>query len=850
MAETNSPPTPPFHIEPFEVEEVLQKLKTKEKIDLLSGIDFWHTKSIPRLHVPSIRLSDGPNGVRGTRFFNGSPAACLPCGTGLAATWDTELLREAGELMGEETKAKGAHVILGPTINMQRSPLGGRGFESLSEDPILAGTCAASLVSGIQETGVVASIKHFVGNDQEHERMAVNSIVTERALREIYLLPFQIAVRDSKPGSFMTSYNKVNGIHVNETPKFVQQILREEWGWEGLVMSDWYGTYSTTDSIEAGLDLEMPGPTRWRGLLLDHALISKKITQETLNQRVREVLKLVSRVSAIGVPENAPEGQRDTPETAKLLRKIAGDSLVLLKNEGNALPFKKDKTSQVAVIGPNAKIAAYCGGGSATLKPYYAITPFEGIVSKASDVKYSVGCYAHKMLPVLGTQLKTADGDIGITFKAFTSPPSIEDRQPVDTLHLVDTNMYLADYYHPKLTEDLWWAEVEAFFTPEESGKFEIGLTVFGTGKLYLDDELLVDNETTQRSGGSFFNVGTVEETGIKEVVAGQTYKIKVVYASGVTSKLVDADGVVSFGGGGIRIGGAKVITPQEEIEKAVALAGSVDQVVLCMGLNSDFEQEGHDRPHMDLPGLSDELIAAVAKANPQTIVVLQSGTPVSMPWESSVAGIIQAWYGGNETGNAIADVLFGDVNPSGKLPLSFPVHVEDNPAYLNYRSERGRVLYGEDIYVGYRFYESINRRTQWPFGWGLSYTSFGFSDLRIESLTDKQKKIITVHTKVENTGEVDGAEVVQVYVSQRSPSIRRPVKELKGFEKIYVASGKSEVVRVQIERKYATSFWDEERDMWIEEAGTYDILVGNSSSNILLKQSFEVEQTSWWSGI
>ncbi|KAH6662238.1 glycosyl hydrolase family 3 N terminal domain-containing protein [Halenospora varia] len=840
-----SPPTPPYPVEPFDVEDVLKKLSGQEKIDLLSGIDSWHTKNVPRLNVPSIRLSDGPNGVRGTRFFNGQPAACLPCGTGLAATWDTELLKKAGELMGEEAKAKGAHVLLGPTVNMQRSPLGGRGFESFSEDPILAGNCAASVVNGIQSTGIVASIKHFVGNDQEHERMAVNSIITERALREIYLLPFQIAVRDSKPGSFMTAYNKVNGIHVNEDPKFVEKILRGEWAWEGLVMSDWYGTYSTTEAIKAGLDLEMPGPSRWRAGLLKHALISKKITEGTLDKRVREVLKLVSRVSKTGIPENAPETSRDIPETSDLLRELAGEAIVLLKNEKSALPLRKDKT--VAVIGPNAKVAAYCGGGSATLKPYYAVTLFDGISNKGGDVKYSVGCHAHKMLPALGTSFKSEDGKIGFTFKAFTSPASETSRLPVDVLHITDSNMYLSDYHHPKLTEDLWWAEVEAFFTPDESCEFEFGLTVFGTGKLYIDDEMLIDNETKQRSGGSFFNVGTVEETGVKSVTAGQTYKIKVIYASGVTSKLVNPDGVVSFGSGGIRIGGARVIKPEEEIAKAVELAKSVDQVVLCMGLNSDFEQEGHDRPHMDLPGLCDKLISAVAAVNPQTTVVLQSGTPVSMPWASSVAGIVQAWYGGNETGNAIADVLFGDRNPSGKLPLSFPVHIEDNPAYLNYRSERGRVLYGEDVYIGYRFYESTRRQTQFSFGWGLSYTSFQLSQLRVSSGDDKT---ITVSVEVENTGEVDGSEVVQVYVSQRSPSVNRPKKELKGFKKVFVKKGAKAVVEVPIERKYATSFWDEDKDMWIEEAGTYDVLVGNCSAETPLRGSLEVAETSWWSGL
>lgn len=288
-------------------------------------------------------MSDGPNGVRGTRFFNGISAACFPCGTGLAATWDTKLLHRAGVLMGEEAKAKGAHVILGPTINMQRSPLGGRGFESLSEDPVLSGLGAAALVNGIQETGVQATIKHFVCNDQEHNRNGVNVIITERALREIYLLPFQLVVRDSKPGLFMTAYNKVNGTHVSENPRILKNILRGEWGWEGCVMSDWWGTYSTTGAINAGLDLEMPGATKWRGQLLIQAVSTGKVPQHVLDERARNVLRLVNRVADANIPENAEEKTADTPETATLLRKIGGDSIVLMKNEGNVLPLRKDK---------------------------------------------------------------------------------------------------------------------------------------------------------------------------------------------------------------------------------------------------------------------------------------------------------------------------------------------------------------------------------------------------------------------------------------------------------------------------------------------------------------------------
>ena len=319
--------------------------------------------------MPSIRFSDGPNGVRGTRFFNGAPAACLPCGTALGATWNIPLLEQAGNLLGEEAIAKGAHVLLGPTVNIPRSPLGGRAFESFSEDPVLAGYCAASIVRGVQQKNIVASIKHFVANDQEHERMAVDSLITQRALREVYLLPFQIAVRDSRPGVFMTAYNKVNGTHVSEHPGILRDILRGEWGWKGAIISDWYdqsiyknspilfldanrltryGTYSTVEALNAGLDLEMPGPTRWRGPLLNHSLLSKKISGKTLNARVLEILKLVNRTIKSGVPQNALEGSRNTRETSDLLRVISAESIVLLKNQNQVLPLQKSKSVSIS----------------------------------------------------------------------------------------------------------------------------------------------------------------------------------------------------------------------------------------------------------------------------------------------------------------------------------------------------------------------------------------------------------------------------------------------------------------------------------------------------------------------
>ncbi|KAF4982620.1 hypothetical protein FZEAL_1798 [Fusarium zealandicum] len=827
------------------VEEILKKLSLAEKVSLLAGIDFWHTQALPEHGVPSLRLSDGPNGVRGTKFFNGIPAACFPCGTGLGATFNQGLLEEAGRKMGEEAIAKSAHVILGPTINMQRSPLGGRGFESIGEDPFLAGLGAAAIVRGIQSTGVQATVKHFVCNDQEHKRMNVQAIITERALREIYTLPFQLAVRDAQPGAFMTAYNGVNGTPCSENPKLLNDLLRKEWGWEGLVMSDWYGTYSVSDSAKAGLDLEMPGPTRWRGEVLNFAAAAEKVWGHVIDDRAREVLKFVKKCAASGVPENGPEKTVDTPETAALLRRIGNESIVLLKNEKNLLPLAKDK--KTLVIGPNAKISTYHGGGSASLAAYYAVTPYDGIAEKlGSPPAYSIGAYTHKLLPLLGDQTKGPDGKAGMSWKVYNEAPGKASRKPVDELWLTKTEMHLVDFNNPDVG-DLWYADLEGTLEVDEDATYEFGLIVSGTANLYVNDKLVVDNTTKQYPGDAFFGCATREELGRADLKKGEAYKIRVEFASAPSFTLKLDNPVV--GHGSLRIGACKVIDTQAEIERSVALAKEHDQVIICGGLNADWETEGSDRASMKLPGALDELIAAVTAANPQTAVVMQTGTPEEMPWLDAVPAVIQAWYGGNETGNCIADVLFGDANPSGKLSLSFPKRLSDVPAFLNFRTEAGRTLYGEDIYLGYRYYEFADREVNFPFGHGLSYTTFSFSDLSVSSKDGNISASVTVR----NTGSVRGAEVAQLYVHPlQAAKVNRPVKELRGFAKVELDVGEEKTVTISELEKYAAAYFDEERDQWCVEAGEYEVIVSDSSAvgEKAVKDSFKVDETYWWSGL
>jgi beta-glucosidase len=589
----------------------------------------------------------------------------------------------------------------------------------------------------------------------------------------------------------------------------------------------------------------MPGTTTCRGPQVSHALGCRKLLPRDIDACVRKILELVKRVQPLGIPENAEEHTVDTPETAAFLRKLGSDGLVLLKNENETLPFKKSKTT--AVIGPNAALAAYSGGGSASLAPYYAVTPLEGIKAQCSNASYSLGAPGWKKLPLMSHRTKTADGKAGLTMKVFLDPPSKPQRQQIDEVYVSKSDILLVDYKHEKLPEDhLYYVTLTGTFTPEETAEYEFSLSVAGIGKVYVDGEMIIDNETKQTPGDSFFGSGTVDETGRLHMEKGKSYAVQIDFGTLPLMKFRTA-GTTGFGAGGLRAGLERVVDYDVERDRAVKLAKEVDQVVLCMGLNSDWESEGYDREHMDLPPGSDELVKAVCAANPNTVVVIQSGTPVTMThWLSDAKAIVQAWYGGNETGNAIADIVFGERNPSGKLPLSFPLKNEDNPAFLNYRSERGRVIYGEDVYVGYRFYEKTKKEVAFPFGHGLSYTTFKISDL---SVADSEREI-EVSASVENTGGIEGREVVQVYVSQVSPSIGRPVKEFKGFKKVGVKAGGKETVTIKLNKKYASSFFDEETDSWIMEEGKYVVFVGNSSAKVEKAGEYKVAKTEWWTGL
>ncbi|EIW79091.1 glycoside hydrolase family 3 protein [Coniophora puteana RWD-64-598 SS2] len=841
---------------------LLEQLELDEKIKLLTAPNWWNTNEIERLGIPPIRMSDGPNGVRGSSYFHPTLAQCIPCATSLGATFDTELAREVGQFLADESKSKSSCILLAPTVNIQRTPLGGRAYESFSEDPHLSGSFAAAIVDGVQSKGVAACIKHFVGNDQESERYAADSVMSERALREIYLMPFMLAQRDAQPWAYMTSYGRIEGVHCSESPKLLRDILRKEWGFDGIVMSDWYGTYGVDESMNAGMDLEMPGPPRWRTpLLVSHCISAQKVSIKTIDALAGRMLAFVQKLARKN-PEvvwgDGVERLRDTPEGRGFCRRIAAEGITLLKNEGGVLPLQKGKVKTVAVVGSHAKGKIISGGGSAALEASYVVTPWEGLVANVPEgveLKYALGCEAHKHLPMLDKYMTTKDGKPGWTCTIFNRDENEQPGEVLLTSVVKNTLIKFSDFLPSGLTHT-WGITLKGDLTTDYTGRYELGLAVAGRAKLYANGKMIVDNWTQQRNGDFLYSVGTAEERAVIDVEAGKPVEVMIEYINtrsenapkGLTERRTAQLGIML----GVRFGGCPKVEADEAMEEAVKLASECDAVVVVGGLTPEWECEGFDRPTMHLPGRQDELISKVAKANPNTIVCLQSGSAVSLPWLESVKGLVQCWYSGNEAGNAIADVLYGTVNPSGRMPLTFPVRIEDSPAYPNLASENGKIHYREDLFVGYKHFQNKGIRPHFAFGYGLSYTTFSVTDLTVKTASTSDASFaLEVGVKVTNTGAVTGSETVQAYVQLPDDiGVTTPRLQLRGFAKARdLAPGESRTVTIRM-GKYAVSFWDTPINAWSARKGTYVVHVGTSSDDLPLQSTFEVAQTFEWSGI
>jgi beta-glucosidase len=803
------------------IESLLAEMTLEEKVAMAAGADLWHSTGVERLGVPQIKVTDGPNGARGGDFGGGVGSACFPAGVCLGSTWNTELIERVGQALGEEVKSKSAHMLLAPTVNIHRSPLNGRNFECYSEDPYLTARIAAAYIKGVQKQGVGACIKHFVCNDSEFERHSISSEVGERALREIYLPPFETAVKEAGVWAVMSAYNKVNGTYCSENHYTLIDILKGELGFEGIVISDWGGTYSTVDAANNGLDLEMPGPARWMSGKLLEAVQDGQVSEAAVDDKVRRLLRIILKAGVQEGPE-PPEQAIDRPEHRKLIREAAGEGIALLKNNG-VLPLDEAQVKSVAVIGPNAVEAKIMGGGSAQVKAHYAISPLEGIQARAGDdveVMCALGCDNYKDIPELKTDWLTPVGGAGRggTVAYFNNLDLEGD--PVLTETTDRTRLMWFGQVAPGVDRACFSARLVGTLAVPESGTYTFSLTSVGVSRMFIDGELVIDNWTDYRPMRGFFDADRRGVTAEVELAAGQTYQLKVEYSKQQAPRFA-----------ALRIG-CLPAQPADLMERAVQAASGADVALVFIGTSGEWESEGFDRPDMELPGRQVELVEKVAAANPNTVVVLNTGSPISMRWLDRVAAVVEAWFPGQECGNAIADVLFGDVNPSGRLSQTWPVRLEDNPAFINYPGENGRVVYGEGLFVGYRYYEKKKIEPLFPFGHGLSYTTFEYSNVRLDKAEYALGEPITVSVDVTNSGSRAGKEVIQLYVRDVESRLVRPEKELKAFAKVALKPGETQTVTLTLDER-ALSFYDDAQAQWAAEAGEFEVLVGASSRDI-----------------
>ncbi|KAM7192280.1 beta-glucosidase B [Rhypophila sp. PSN 637] len=845
-----SPPDSPFQqVGPPKDKRQLAKQKLasltiEEKVSLLTAADFWRTKSIPSKNIPAVKTSDGPNGARGGIFVGGTKAALFPCGISLAATWNKDLLYEVGQHLAEEAKARSANILLAPTVCLHRHPLGGRNFESFSEDPILTGKLASQYIRGLQERGVAATIKHFVGNEQETNRLTIDTKVAERPLRELYLRPFEIAVREAKPWAIMSSYNLVNGVHADMNTHTLKDVLRRDWGYDGTVISDWGGVNSSIESLKAGCDIEFPFSTKWRFDKTLEALRDGLITEREIDQAAENILTLVERTKGSDLTPEAAEREDDREETRALIRQAGVQGLTLLKNEGSILPINP-KTAKVAVIGPNANRAIAGGGGSASLNPYYNTLPLDSIRKTAQQpVTYAMGCHIHKWLPVASPYCTDKAGKQGVTIEWFRGDKF--QGEPVVIQRRTNTDLFLWDSAPLAQVGPEWSAIATTMLTPTTTGKHTISYMSVGPGRLFVNGKLALDLWDWTEEGEAMFD-GSVDYLVEVDMEANKPVELRVEMTNELRPIAKQKQFNMTHKYGGCRIG-FKEEDQIDYLQEAVDAAKAADVAVVIVGLDAEWESEGYDRQTMDLPsdGSQDRLIEAVVKANPNTIVVNQSGSPVTMPWADKVPAILQAWYQGQEAGNALADVLFGLANPSGKLPCTFPRRLEDTPAYHNWPGENLEVVYGEGLYIGYRHYDRVKLPPLFPFGHGLSYTTFEYGRPSLSSKVLTRNGSIELIVGISNVGEVAGSESVQIYVRDEKSRLPRPEKELVAFEKVDLEADETKHLRIELD-KYAVGYFDTSIDRWIAEEGIFKVLVGASAEDIKYSATFEVKESFTW---
>jgi beta-glucosidase len=803
------------------VNSLLGKLSLRQKIELIGGVDNMFTYAMPSIGLPRLKMSDGPVGIR-----TWGPDTAYAAGIGLAASWDRTLAREVGIGLGRDARARGVNFLLGPGVDIYREPMNGRNFEYFGEDPYLASRIAVGYIEGVQSQDVVATIKHYALNNSEYDRHNENSMVGERVLHEIYLCTYEAAVKQARVGAVMASYNLIDGEHATQNKLLETTVLKQEWGFRGILMSDWGATYDGVAAANAGLDLEMPSAKFMNAATLMPAIQSGEVSQATIDDKVRRILRIAVRFGFLNHDQTDLSVPLYDQVSRQITLKAAEESAVLLKNEGRLLPLDSERIHSIALIGPDAYPAEASAGGSAHVTPFNAVSFLAGL---SDSLGSRVKVYWSRGVPDLPTifgQGRAARSTFstdeegqhpGLRQQTFAG--AAFDGPPVSVRTVMNINSVSGSQWAPASRQKMAY-RYTGYYIPKSSGFERFVAAAIGPDayRLYVNNKLVLEETPREGQSPQWVDIN---------LAAGKPASVRFDYLP-ATSRIRAGLGVI----------------PQDSmVEPDVKrIAGMADVAVVSVGFDPETESEGHDRTWR-LPVGQNELIKAVLAANPHTIVVITSGGSVATRgWINKTPAVIEDWYGGSEGGRALAEILFGRVDPSGKLPISWERRQEDNPCFKNYYEEPGtkNVKYAEGIFLGYRYYDRSSVKPLFPFGFGLSYTTFAFSNLSVTPETASANGPITVSFDVRNTGSRAGAEVAQVYVGDPSASVPRPVKELKGFVRVELQPGESRRVSVTLNRR-SLAYWDVKSHGWKVDPGKFIAYAGDSSENVPLQQAFTV---------
>jgi beta-glucosidase len=815
-----------------DVEAMLAKMTLPEKVSLAHASGKFHINAIERVGIPEMWLSDGPHGVRhqierdtwNSAGWTNDHATYLPHLTSVAASWDKDIAALHGQVLGAEARERKKDFILGPGVNLARLPLYGRNFEYMGEDPILAAKLVVPQIIAIQANDVAATVKHYALNTQELNRTGVNAKPDERTLREVYLPAFEASVKEANVLGMMGAYNEYNGTNANQSKHLVMDILKGEWGYQGVLLTDWNVDINTYDAAVNGLDLEMgTAVDDYQDYFLARPFLEMieagKLPESLADEKARRILRVQHTIGMYD--ENRLPGARNTQAHQDAARKIAAEGIVLLKNDvvgtKPVLPLDKNQIKNILVLGPNADTKHGTGGGSSEVKSLYEITPLQGLKEHfGEEVNITVmRARSSKLTSIASDYVESRHwtGTAAWNISYFNDKARTELRAES---WIVDSK------FAAKKGEDTQYITMKGKIKPLVSGEHELKTETLGDFQLSVNGDVVISHEQSVSSSNA--KLASLSKT--MQLTAGESYDFEIKY-----------EGSDSFVLGWNAPG--ELFTPEAEY---IAAAKEADAVIYFGGLSHADDRESIDRLDMKLPNSQDEIISKLLNANEKTVVFLVAGSAVEMPWVEQANAVVWGWYGGMEAGHAFADMLTGVVNPSGKLPITLPARLEDTaPIALNDYNEV-ESLYTEGVFIGYRWFEQQNIKPIFTFGHGLSYTDFALSDIKLSSSTVSGDDKVTVTANVTNTGTVDGAEVVQLYLHDKEASVDRPVRELKGFAKVYLAAGEKKTVSIELSKR-DLSFWDVNTNDWLAESGDFEVQLGNSLDNIVLTESFTYQQ-------